>query len=89
MTFYPNPVTDMLTINYILQEDGELNFKIYTMQGKVIVNENIQATAGILTFKKDLTSIGSGTYIIEVYETAYPPDGLHRSAKKMLKLNSR
>ena len=89
LTFYPNPFIDQLTIEYIQQVAGELNLKIYNLQGKVVLDRNYNGIPGITTIKIDLGFLDAGTYIIEVFENDAPNDGLHHSIQKVLKLSSR
>lgn len=88
LSFYPNPITDVININYTLKDASELILNIYTLQGKVVFNKNIYGQPGETTTKIDLSHLNAGSYILEVYEKGNPPDGFLRTTKKMLKLNS-
>jgi hypothetical protein len=87
LSFYPNPFTDLLTVEYLLQANSELNVKVYNLQGKVVLDRNYNGTQGVTTLKLDLGYLDAGTYLLEVYEIDAANDGLHRSIQKIMKVS--
>lgn len=86
LSFYPNPVFDMITVTYTVNVATDLDLKIYNMQGKVVYNYLFHGDKGDSTIKLDIGFLDAGTYILEVYEKGQTMDGLHKAAKKLLKL---
>jgi hypothetical protein len=76
---YPNPVNDALTIN--IQEASEKNcgYKIYGVDGKVVMEKKIGTISGEFTERVDMSPFASGLYFVEVNV-----DGT-RSTKKFIK----
>lgn len=58
ITYYPNPVTDRLTIE---AADAINTVTVYTMLGQVLVAETWNSTTGNL----DMQQLNAGTYIVE------------------------
>jgi hypothetical protein len=85
-SFYPNPLSDIVTVNYALGEPGRLNVRIFTLQGKMIVDKNYQGNIGDNQIRLDLGHLDSGTYIIEVFELDSSRDQLHKASGKIIKL---
>lgn len=56
ISLYPNPFTDTITLNFPTTED--LEFTIYSIEGKRILNRKIQATNTTIS----LASLSSGMY---------------------------
>lgn len=86
LSLYPNPFSDMVTVNYLLKEPGELNVKIFNLLGKKIMDRNYQGGIGENQIQMNLGYLGSGIYIIEVLELDRIRDNSHKATKKILKL---
>lgn len=86
LSLHPNPFSDMVTVNYLLKEQGELNIRIFTLQGKIIVDRYYLGNIGENQIRMDLGSLESGTYIIEILELDQTKDNLHKATKKLIKL---
>ena len=85
LALYPNPFSDMLTLNYTLREMGELNMNIYNLQGKKIVDRTYEGNVGENEFQMNLGYLESGIYIIEVIELNQTKGNLQRVTKKLIK----
>ncbi len=61
--FYPNPVSDTVTIT--VKNNGTIaNVTLYDMLGKMVVSQN--PTAALSTQTLDLSSVAKGMYLLEV-----------------------
>lgn len=59
LTYYPNPVQDILNIS----NNSEIeNVQVYNMLGQVVLNKSINATSSQL----DLSNLSSGTYMVKM-----------------------
>lgn len=59
ISFFPNPVKDLLHIN--LSEDKETAIKLYDITGKLIVKKTLDSSTTI-----DLNGLKSGVYVIQI-----------------------
>ncbi len=59
-TYYPNPVSSILTLNY---SEELTNIKISNLLGQHILSKTIHATSADI----DMSNLPSGTYFVEVY----------------------
>jgi len=62
VSFYPIPVSDILTINY--QDASDLQIKVLDMTGRVLVN----TTSNQQITEIDLSSLSAGIYYVTVFE---------------------
>ena len=61
--FYPNPVSDMVTIS--LKNNGSIsNIVVYDVLGKMIISQ--KPTGSVATQTMDLSAISKGIYLLEV-----------------------
>jgi hypothetical protein len=89
LSVYPNPFSDIVTINFLLNRASELSIRIYNLHGKVVYDESYQGVIGENRIQEDLSDLDSGSYIIEVIETDNPDKTMQRSSLKVLKLTGR
>jgi thiol-disulfide isomerase/thioredoxin len=63
----PNPVSDMVNLNFITSQIGDLSFRIFDLSGRVLV-QGIKTgiISGTNTGKVDLKMLPSGVYFLEV-----------------------
>jgi hypothetical protein len=73
---YPNPVKDVLTVEYALLANTNLNsISIYNLQGKLVKSVNISEPIGIREI--NLTDLNEGMYIL-----SFGKDGVKTYSKK-------
>ncbi len=67
VNIHPNPVAEVAQIKYQLDKDGDIEFQIFDLQGKMvkIINLNNQS-AGDGQFSFDVDGLESGSYIIRM-----------------------
>ena len=65
---YPNPATDRLNIKYNTAENGTLNIRLISLDGKNLLQSKYVAKPGIQTLDLDLVenSLNPGLYVLEV-----------------------
>jgi len=72
LSIYPNPAQTEATINYLLpNESDEMRIKIYDVQGKEMMNENISDPSMIGTYDIKLNNYAGGVYIVKVQANNY------------------
>jgi hypothetical protein len=65
LNLYPNPVSDMVTITYSLQENTQVEIAIYDILGKKISElYKGQRNSGITSFRCDMSQLSNGAYYI-------------------------
>ena len=62
---YPNPATNVLNIQCSDDVDGEVIFRLYSMNGSIVYTEKTAVTTGSVK-ELDITSLPAGMYILEV-----------------------
>jgi hypothetical protein len=62
---YPNPVSDLLTIQTTMYKAGPFQFKIVDQQGRLCyTNNSVETNIGYLEKKIDMTNFSSGIYYL-------------------------
>ncbi len=63
---YPNPFNDRLTLNaFVPEEEGFLDVRIMSMDGKVVFTQNQIGTTGEINQDLDIPNLPNGMYILE------------------------
>ncbi|MCZ4409622.1 T9SS type A sorting domain-containing protein [Cryomorphaceae bacterium 1068] len=86
LSVYPNPFSDIISLNCMLEEPSELNVRIFTLQGKMIAERRYQGNIGDNQISMNLGFLDSGTYIIEVLKSDQTRGNLQKATKKLVKL---
>ncbi len=76
----PNPVENILSLNFETLDAGEIKVTIYDVAGKVIREFQPQVAIGRNTIVLDIEELAAGTYYVNVEQ------GLIGETKKMIKL---
>jgi Zn-dependent metalloprotease len=63
---YPNPVTDQLNVNFIADKSQSIQIQLIDLQGKVMQQQDENATYGQNQFRIDLTRLPAGIYFIRI-----------------------
>lgn len=63
---YPNPVKDKTTVHFELLNTENYTIKVFTVDGKIILDEVKQIVAGKFDLLLDLSTIASGNYILKI-----------------------
>lgn len=65
-SFYPNPATDNITLNYSLEQSAKLNYSIYDLTGKLVQTESANRFPGKQQQNIDISNLQAGTYLLNV-----------------------
>ncbi|MEI6851989.1 MAG: M4 family metallopeptidase [Bacteroidota bacterium] len=66
ISVYPNPVTDLLSVNYYADKAQDIQLQLLDLQGKVIQSKNEKALNGQNQYRLDMHSLPSGIYFIRI-----------------------
>ena len=64
MLLYPNPVNNILYLQPQLDQGGELSMRLYDMNGRLIVDRDIQLGSGTERQEIDMASFAEGSYFL-------------------------
>ncbi len=64
LTVYPNPVSSILNVELYSNIDASTTIQLIDVTGKVVLQKNSMANAGINNIKLDVGSIAKGIYIL-------------------------
>jgi hypothetical protein len=65
-SFYPNPATENITMNYSLEESSKVTYIIYDLTGKQVQTESATRFPGAQQQTVDVNSLQAGTYLLSV-----------------------
>nr|NQU92875.1 T9SS type A sorting domain-containing protein [Bacteroidota bacterium] len=77
LSIYPNPTLDNATIEFHMQESGEVNIKVCDASGKTIVQQSDNLPKGNVVYQ--LTGLDKGAYFVNVqpqYASSAQNDGM-------------
>lgn len=67
ITAYPSPFVDgNLTIDYVVEEDMQVDLKIFDRTGRTFVRRTVDSVAGLNTFKLEGVNLAAGVYFIRI-----------------------
>lgn len=69
VSVFPNPAESGVNVTMNLQNTSDVSFKVFDMQGKMLVNQFVGAAQGQYTHWLDISSLAAGTYQLAL-ETA-------------------
>ena len=65
-SFYPNPASDNITLNYALEESSKVSYTIYDLTGKQVQTESATRFPGAQQHNIDVNALQAGTYLLSV-----------------------
>lgn len=65
-SFYPNPSTENITMNYSLEESAKIQYVIYDLTGKKVQTESATRFPGAQQQSIDVNSLQAGTYLLSL-----------------------
>jgi hypothetical protein len=65
-SFYPNPTTENITVNYSLEESAKVQYVIYDLTGKKVQTEAATRFPGAQQQSIDVISLQAGTYLLSL-----------------------
>ncbi|MEM1115012.1 MAG: PQQ-dependent sugar dehydrogenase [Bacteroidota bacterium] len=66
---YPNPVTGRAAVRVYLAEAGPVAIAVFDLLGRRVVDQRIEAAAGVVDLGIDLGGVPSGSYVLQVEAT--------------------
>ena len=65
-SFYPNPTTENITVNYSLEESAKVQYVIYDLTGKKVQTEAATRFPGAQQQSIDVNNLQAGTYLLSL-----------------------
>lgn len=63
---YPNPAQNIVTVEYLSDADGKVEFSIYNLSGQRVVNSETNAAQGLNIQDINTSELMNGVYIFEI-----------------------
>lgn len=63
---YPNPTSNDLTLDYYLDDDGEVNIMVFDMLGRTVLEQNLQQEEGVQKVQLTTQHLENGTYFLKI-----------------------
>ena len=64
LSLYPNPATASTTLQFENSLAGEALITVYDAMGRIVQSEQLQVSAGLITYEMNLTTFGAGLYLV-------------------------
>lgn len=77
---YPNPASDMMTIEINASMASEMTINIFNITGQNVMNKNVNVNAGINNTQINVSELGSGVYFCSVNA-----NGFNKTVKVIVK----
>jgi hypothetical protein len=65
-SFYPNPATENITVNYSLEQSTKVTYAIYDLTGKLVQTESSNRFPGAQQQNVNVNNLQAGTYLLSV-----------------------
>ena len=65
-SFYPNPATENITVNYSLEQSAKVTYTIYDLTGKQVQSDSSNRFPGAQQQNVDVNNLQAGTYLFSV-----------------------
>jgi hypothetical protein len=65
-SFYPNPATENITMNYSLEQSAKVTYTIYDLTGKQVQSESSNRFPGAQQQSIEVNNLQAGTYLLSV-----------------------
>jgi hypothetical protein len=66
VSLFPNPAKSDLRVQLNLTEPTIIEFSIMDLVGQTLLNENLNASAGLNNFKINLSNLANGIYMVKL-----------------------
>ena len=63
---YPNPASEIVIISYNANENAQVGIKIFDINGRLLIQQQVQLLKSQQSFPIDISSLHSGTYFIQM-----------------------
>jgi hypothetical protein len=64
--YYPNPVSDMLYVNFDAESQNNIVYSLFDIMGKEVYKSDILNVCGTINKSIDLSRLADGMYFLEV-----------------------
>ncbi|MES2555616.1 MAG: lamin tail domain-containing protein [Bacteroidota bacterium] len=68
-TVFPNPFTEVVTVNYTVEQEGLVTVTIFNLTGEAVLSQTITSAKGNQEMELNLESLSAGTYICHIHTT--------------------
>lgn len=65
-TIYPNPTSDYVTVDYTLENSGDVIIKLTNLQGQLVSEQKMDKSTGFQSERIDLTKQPTGMYFLSI-----------------------
>jgi hypothetical protein len=66
VNIYPNPSSDIISIEFVNDTNSEIHIKIYDVLGHLVRNVNLGSTKGHQVYNLSLSNLPEGAYLIQL-----------------------
>ena len=66
LTIFPNPAQNELTIDLIAKVDGNAQVQIMDLSGRVLIEDDMNASSSFAEYFADVSAFKKGTYVIRI-----------------------
>ena len=71
VSLYPNPVQGLATLSFNLNEDGNVSYQVFDLNGRMVMNQNMgRLVAGEHQVNITAETLSSGSYILRLSQGA-------------------
>ncbi len=67
LTVYPNPASDKLNVQFNSSQDGNINIRIFDINGKMVMSNEFVSQKGMNTYEMELGTLSRGIYVVNLY----------------------
>jgi hypothetical protein len=64
MTLFPNPVVNEANVSVTLLKESQLQVSVFSVDGKIIRNQSVNATTGLNNLNMNLSDLNAGIYMM-------------------------
>lgn len=66
LVIIPNPAKDIININYTASSNEKIQLQVYTNEGGILYNKELNATTGKNNFSVNISTYATGNFIVKV-----------------------
>lgn len=66
LSVFPNPVSDLLNVNFNMPVAGASKIEVFNYTGQLLIEKSLNATADLQQVKVDVSTLPSGNYFVRI-----------------------
>ena len=66
LAIYPNPTTGILNVKFDTEKQGNIQVKLFSVSGQVILDEEMNAASGQYNYNLDISNQAKGIYLLSI-----------------------